>query len=289
MYPVSVKQAVSRGRKIVFLPALTIFIGVPVITNLVLPRPYSIIIPSMVLLVSLLLAAVYRAYAVPRWMLWAFTNVRNVHELKKRAVDAMLIPGESNAGLRKYEKWTENQKREWTQLELRFNQPDEFVDDPTVPAETHVYFSIIKRVLAQPLYIILIIFGALPFFWREVDPYSFKAIWSYLFGLLFSGAGIGLTWLNIRQMLNRNAQITMSDEGLTTATEPFHTWAVINDLHVVPRRSGRYRRYYLEYYANNHKVELELDGFNMSRHEIDRYLETYQSRFIQRQNNLKRR
>lgn len=235
----------------------------------------------MAFILSIIVAGLYRAYTLPRWMIWAFTNVRNVHELRRRAAYALLLPREQKHFLRKLEIWTVEQKRDWEQLQLRFDQEDDFIDDPTVPVETRVYFSVIKRVLVQPVYIVMILFGAFPLVIREADPLSLKAIWQYLFGLVFAFAGIALTWINIRQMMNRNPQIIMNSSGLTVAGKPFHSWSVIRDLHIVPRGIGKQRKYYLEYFVPGDKIAVELDAFSMSRSKLDQYLHLYQSRGLQ--------
>ncbi|WP_345953968.1 hypothetical protein [Mucilaginibacter sp. PAMB04168] len=280
MYDVTVDQAVRQGRKTIWLPALAIMLIMPAIAFVALPQPYGVILSPIILLVAFFVAGLYRAYAVPQWMIWAFARVRNVHELRRRAAYALLIPEKSDTGLRKFEIWTKVQRSNWDKLALRFEQPDEFIDDPNIPAETHVYFSIIKRILALPFYGLMVFVGIWLLTSHQKDPYSLKSIFGYLFQGFIAIVGMAMIYLTIREMMDRSPKIMMSNEGLATARFPFSSWSEISDMHIVPRGSGKYRKYYLEYFAGGAKVELELDAFDMSRKKIDQLLHFYQGRFI---------
>ncbi len=75
----------------------------------------------------------YYEYAIRRWRLWAFSNVRNVHELRQMAEDDMFVlRGEL---FYRFGWYTASYKAQWKALLQRFDTPDEYVEDTSLPAE----------------------------------------------------------------------------------------------------------------------------------------------------------
>lgn len=89
---VTVDEAISKGHRMVNYPVFIIIIGVIGLTiYLVLQK----IIPTWCFPVGFILAFGFAwlmwSIMITKWRLWAFDNVRNVHELKKRAIQEKLI------------------------------------------------------------------------------------------------------------------------------------------------------------------------------------------------------
>ncbi|WP_374951048.1 hypothetical protein [Mucilaginibacter sp.] len=155
------------------------------------------------------------------------------------------------------------------------NKEETFIDDLKIPAETRVCFSVVKGILAQPFYILMIVAGAFAIVRKQGVSVKNSDILHQISGVLFCITGIMLTWRNSRQLLNRAPQIIISDGGLWLAGHPFHSWAVISDLHIVPRGTGVRIRYFLQYNANG-MFDIE-DSFNISHR---RRLQLHRSRFM---------
>ena len=255
MYTISVDQAISRGRKKILIPQLLIFIGLPLITYLLSANEYLIMLSPAVLLFSALLAGIYRAYAIPSWMIWAFANVRNVHELKRRAEFAYLIPGELNKGFRKFEVWSNPQRLQWAQLQYRFDQADEFVSMPALPPETRIYFSKVKQLLSVAMGLIVFGFGAAELIFNREEFKPLSSLWAYFIGILFMAIGVYLTRSSFRKLINRKAQIIMNDKGIETSESPFQPWSAVLEIAVVGK-GIRYRIYYLRYWVNGVEVNV---------------------------------
>jgi hypothetical protein len=89
---ITVDQAITRGHVMVNVPAMLFLFGCPVgaiyAVNQGLIPGWSI---GVVFLVGVILACLVWGFMVTRWRIWAFTQVRNVHELKKRAIQEKLI------------------------------------------------------------------------------------------------------------------------------------------------------------------------------------------------------
>ncbi|WP_133555657.1 hypothetical protein [Pedobacter duraquae] len=279
MYPVSVDQAISRGRKVILIPQLLIFIGLPVITYLLSRNTYLILLSPAVLLFAALLAGFYRAYALPAWMIWAFSNVRNVHELKRRAGYAYLVPGEINKNLRKLEIWSDAQRLQWAQLDERFNQPDLFVNDPALPPETRIYYSVILKILSILMNLVVFGFGALLVIFFKGEFWSLSSLWSMFMGIVFMAIGVYLLRSTVRQLFDRKPQITLSDKGIQVSGHSFQPWSAVSGASVIARGNGRYRSFYLQYWAYGGETLFALDGLTVGRKKLDQLLRLYRGRF----------
>src|SRR5688572_28161200 len=89
---VSVDQAIAKGHRMVNYPVLIIMFGT---LGLCLYLEIQKIFPFWIIPVGFGLAFglawLWWSIMITKWRLWAFDNVRNVHELKKRAVREKLI------------------------------------------------------------------------------------------------------------------------------------------------------------------------------------------------------
>lgn len=275
---ITVEQAIAKGRKTILLPCLLMLFGPAMAIYLITRHAYAMMLAPMILLLGAALAAIYRAYAVPRWKIWAFSKVRNVHELKRRAEFAWLMPNEENAGIRKFERWTGEQKQAWLGIEKKFDAQDIFVERPEVPAETRVYFAWYKKLWVMLLALITLGFGALPYFFLDHDRSLASLVWQCVVGIFFVSLGGWLFYESLKQLINRKAQLVMNSYGLETAGSGFCSWSQIRDLRIFPSGNGRYRTFHLRYWADNVYIDFELDGMTIGRRKLDRYLRTYQGR-----------
>lgn len=73
----------------------------------------------------------YNKTAMAHWRIWAFTNVRNVHELRDSAAQYMFVP-KSKLHFRT-EFPSASFKQKWEALQYKFDTPDEIVEDMTLP------------------------------------------------------------------------------------------------------------------------------------------------------------
>jgi len=280
-YPLTVNQALALGRRMITYPCIFLILCLPLTIIFLAPGSYPILLSPMIFLLSLAIAALYRAYAVPKWRIRAFSSVRNVHQLQRRAEFAMLIPGDLNPGLKRFEIWSADQKQLWAELQLRFNQADEFKDQPEIPAESKVYYSVWIRLFYLLLSIVSIGFGLLLILMPGENPTSWSALWGYIFG---TGIIIGMGYFayhSIRQMLNRKPQIIISDSGIDTSLDGFRSWGEMIDVRIISRGTGRYQSFHLVYHVNGRSMDLELDGLNKGRKKLDQLIRLYRGRYMQ--------
>ncbi|SEW45598.1 STM3941 family protein [Chitinophaga arvensicola] len=243
----------------------------------------QIILLPFLLPLGLLLGLLYRAFAIPKWRIWAFANVRNVHELSRRAAYAGLIFEEGNKFLSKMEIWSAADKAQWEQLQVRFQTADIFIEDPDVPAETIVYFSKAAKLFFIFLGLLSVSFGLLLIFLPQTKPFSAGSIWGYCWGAFLILSMGYFTYINAKDLFNNKPQLTINNEGIECVNTRFTSWADVRDIDIVVRGSGKSRSLHLVYRHSYGTTDLHLDGFNMSRKELDKRIGIYRGRFARRQ------
>lgn len=94
---ITVDQAISRGHFMVNVPVAIAFFGSPVLSiylyHIRLISGWGI---GVAFLIGFVLAWIIWSFMITKWRVSAFENVRNVHELKKRAIEEKLIWSDGN-------------------------------------------------------------------------------------------------------------------------------------------------------------------------------------------------
>ena len=122
---ISVDKAIKRGR-LILLNMILILVVILTIALFTLGKS-----PIWVFLAlffsSIIVSGLITGFLINKWRYWAFENVRNVHELKKRATTAGII-SEEDKFFRNVEQSSNNDKKHWD-IKQKFLQNDIFVDD----------------------------------------------------------------------------------------------------------------------------------------------------------------
>lgn len=141
---ISVDDAIKKGHQVITYPIRILFFVFSLATFYTLFRNQSSVLLILGMIISIpVLPMLYSSMIVPKWKIWAFGNIRNVHELKKRAILEEII-SPSNSFSAKTEIWTKKDKAKWKALQIKFLSDDVFIDDPTVGTETIIYYSKLK-------------------------------------------------------------------------------------------------------------------------------------------------
>jgi hypothetical protein len=156
------------------------------------------------------------------FIFWAFSCVRNVHELKKRLILLGHI-SENNIFFSYLENSTEKDIKYW-KIRLKFAQEDIFEDDATIPEETVLYYS--KKIS------IVIIMLMIPFFALGILILLFavdtKEPAAALFGIFFLIMAIILGYFfGYKKLINREPQLILNDKGIASRKTGFHKWEEI--------------------------------------------------------------
>jgi hypothetical protein len=272
---VTVDEAISRGHRMVNYPAMLIMFG---IIGLSFYLGEQEIFPLWAMLLSFVIgpgiAWLYWSLAVPKWRLWAFDNVRNVHELKKRAIRENLIwPDESFFGNTEIMNATEKEK--WQLLQDKFNKEDIFIEDFTVPEETIIYYSKTKNFLEVIVWVVCTIAGV-----YMANLGGSGIIW----GIIISFFGAFMTYKEFKEATNTKPQIILNDKGIQTVSTHFYEWKDIRNEEAVSQGSGKNISYYLTYQYPRGDEHLQIDDYATDMKQLNKLLVLYRGRYTKKNN-----
>ncbi|WP_314060610.1 hypothetical protein [Empedobacter brevis] len=265
---VTVDEAISKGHKMVSYPVMIIMCGT---IGLTLYLGAQKLIPTWSFLIGFVLALVFAwlwwSFMITKWRLWAFENVRNVHELKKRAIQEKLI-WVDNSVFEKTEIRTVTDKEKLNTLSNKFKQDDLFQDDLTVANETVIYYSKGKNSVEM-----VIMFCCL-----GIGVYLLLKTDSYIIGLILSIVGSYFGYKEYKEATNTDPQIIINDKGIKTISTDFYSWNDIENEEVISKVSGKHIHYYLTYNYRDGREYLQIDDYDIDMRGLNKLLILYRGR-----------
>lgn len=266
---VTVDEALKKGHQMVNYPAMLFMFG-----------PLSVcfylgieeILPSWIFpvgfIISFGLSWLYWSITITKWRLWAFANVRNVHELKKRAVQEKII-GADDSLFTKTEIRTSSDKEKWNSLQTKFNQEDIFHNDLTIPNETIIYYSKGKNFFQMTIGVGCLLVGI-----------CFLALSdSYIWGLLIFVFGAYWSYTEFREATNTEPQITLNEKGIQTISTEFHSWSDITNEEAIRETAGKSIHYYFIYDHPGGQEKLKINDYKIDQPTLNKLLRQYRARY----------
>lgn len=269
MYTVTVDKALAKGRKMVTNPASIIFC-VTSVSPFIMSFWYEL--PAWAYGASFALGAIlawlYWSVFTTKWRVWAFSNVRNIHELQKRAISAQII-WPKGSFFEKTEIRSKSDKARLNELELRFLKPDIFIDDLSLPNETLIYFSKITNMLEMAVALFAACIGIFLIISNQ-----------YILGGVITIGGIWYSVKEYKQLVSSKPQIIISDRGLqTSSAKKFYNWNEIYSIDIEKQKSRNNTTYYLTYNCPEGAVEIKLDDLKINPTRLESMLYLYKARF----------
>jgi hypothetical protein len=272
MHDISVKDAIRKGQKMINWPVAFIIMAAG---GGVIFAAATGVLPGWAylggIIIAFLLAWIYWSIMIVRWRLWAFEHVQHVHHLHKTAITERLI-WPDGSWLSKTEIWTKEQRQKWEVIQGRFNQPDDFENDFTVPSETIICFSKSRNLGEMAIMLCIAAFGV---YTIVADIHLYVGI-----GLIIFGLAVAIR--EYRQATNTTPQITINEKGITTAKHGFTSWKDIKDEDVILERVGRHQYGYLVFNSPIENVKVSIDDFDIDRYQLHHLLKVYQVRAMKR-------
>ncbi|WP_304197447.1 hypothetical protein [Flavobacterium alvei] len=260
---VTVNQALNRGRwQLKYLPMIVTFgfiIGCFFLVEYTFLGGF--IIPIGFIL-GFSMGWLVWSYYVMEWKIWAYENVRNIHELQRKAVEEKLI-WETGSWFEKTEFKNYQQKQKLNQLEKKFLEKDVYKDDISVPKETIIYYSRKTILLMLVVFLGLGFFGVFLLFEKE-----------YL-GLLFLGIGIYFSFDQAKKLRDKNPQIVLNDKGIKLKNENLVSWNKIFNDRVFSESKGKSSTNYLAFNAE----KIAIDELTIEYEELENLLHVYRVRY----------
>ncbi len=283
---VTVDSAIKKGRWLLFWLPLFVFLGAGGLLACIFLYLIAgdviwinIVCTLAILLLPVILTAVYYFFMLPRWRIWAFSNVRNVHELKQRAILGQIYPKDNSFWWR-LEIKSAAQIDTLENLEQRFDQPDVFEEDYSIPFQTTYSYP-----KSDKFIFLLFALGNLAVAIFMFDVKRTDQIFVCL--IAFAGA-VALGVSAYKRFRATEPQLIISNDGITSKENGFHGWDEIQNEQVFWVSAGRASYYGLSYELNGETIKMSLrDLTGLSSYKVDHVLRTYRGRY-QREHSIKR-
>lgn len=215
------------------------------------------------------------SFAVTRWKIWAYENVRNVHELKRKAINQNLI-WPDNSFFNKTIIASALQKERLQELEKKFEIEDTIVEvdeDITVRYETELHFSKINKYL-------LLVFGCV---FLGIGVFIIITEGISIVGVVFPASGLFMLKEAFQKIVSTTPQITLNEDGIKTINSEFLKWSEVEDCYIEYLGSGKSRKCYLvtEFRTKTkgiQKNKIQVDELNKNPFKIESLVALYRQR-----------
>jgi hypothetical protein len=267
---ISVEKALNRGTlQLAFMPILIIvavgaFSGYMNHLN-IFKTPETI----LSIIAGFALGWFYWSNAVVNWKIWAYENVRNVHELKRKAIERNLIWSDGS-WFEKTERKSQEQRRKLKYLEKKFLIEDVYFDNLAIPKETKIYYS-------KPSQFFLLIMGL---------GFNCLVFWLYLtteklegYSYFLVPIGIWLIFSSVKKLLTKNPQLVLNDTGITISNNETFSWFSISNENIISKQHGKHRSQYLSFNSNRQLFEIQIDELGISSKKIEKLIRVYRVRY----------
>lgn len=237
MNQLTVNKAIKKGHQMVNYPVFAIMIVGFGLTIYFLSLKLDSIFAGLFGCATFIFMWLWWSLHIVKWKILAFGNVRNVHELKRKAIEQQLIWND-DSWFNKTEIWTNEQKRLWFDIENKFLKEDEFesiYDNGKIPDETILSNSKGLKWLYGAM-----IVGCLILAITQIrDGQIFMAL--FLLGVSIYG-GVFL----LPKVLDITPQIVLSNRGMKIKEAHFVSWNKIKKANVVLQGRGKGIKWYLD-------------------------------------------
>ncbi len=265
--PVSVDKAIGRLQLVLanFFISMSVVMGIALYTlqfqeyqpQLFLPLFFS----------SFVISPLSTAFLLNRWKYWAFVKVRNVHELKRRAIMTNLI-WEGDKFFTKIENSNETDKKHW-RLKEKFLVDDIFIDDKTIPTETKIYFS--RALLFFYMSISILVSAGLTYILLNNE------ILSLIVAIIVF---VVFLRLKLQKIKRKTPIIAINNKGIETVNSGFISWGNIKKEEIISVGSGRHTKQILIYRGPKGMERISITGLNVGKNKMWKLLILYRNRYL---------
>ncbi|MFD1257507.1 hypothetical protein ACFQ3S_11935 [Mucilaginibacter terrae] len=288
--PVSVDEALQKGKSMLLLPRVlllfglwvTLFIGwiffmvcknaSPNAINLVLCFGEAWLIS---LFIVGFLPYLYWSKQTTKWKLWALKNVQNVHELRHRAKRAALL-FDYGSLIDRLQIQSAREREEWSLLQIRYRIPDPETDDPSIPIQTKIYLWTSYAIAIIVFYLLLT--GASLYITYQIY-ISGRSDFYTMCGIAVAALFLYLIFRKAKVLIEHKPQLIISDHGIQSPLYGLHGWNDIFNEEVKPGSSRRDEGWYLSYRFSTRFIKVELTPLKISADRLQKVLKIYKYRY----------
>ena len=272
---VSVEEAILRGKKTVMYPMVGILLGLPIVAILLSAQfdltPWIIAAGGVL---GFLFSWLYWSYAITHWRIWAYENVRNLHELKHKAFEHHLIK-EDGTFSQRTEIRTKEQKHKLRQLEKKFLDEDVYRDDFNVPKEIKIRPALLSTFLCIGFGLVLLGI-TVEFLLIHFDEISLKVLLPIIIGglLLFCG---------IQNLIEKEPPLILNAKGVKLPKIDLMGWNHITNEYIKREVRANYVAYFLVFEYKSKLFEVSIVGLHLKPNQIENAVRVYRIRFEKQQ------
>ncbi len=133
---VTIEHALKAAKNTISLPARAITICASIF-GIVLPCcGYTLWLLPISLIIGGLMSLAFTLWRTPKWRIWAYAGVQDIHELQRAAELDKFLPLQSPR--KRFGIMNSQQKELLAKLQLRFDENSTFVDDPGVESTSYI-------------------------------------------------------------------------------------------------------------------------------------------------------
>jgi len=262
----TIEKAIIKGKlMLIFLPAF-IFLGtMGLLCFLGQYNDFGGYIYPFSIILGFLLCWLTWSFMITKWRIWAFENVRNVHELKRKAIQHKLIWKEKSF-FEKTEIRTLKDREILKRLEKKFLVKDVYRDDISVAKETRIFYS------KTQTYAGLIVSGALIFLG------IYLLINEKLMGLVSFPLAVFLIYKESQKLKDKSEQIIINSKGIQIRNI-FYPWKNIYNENVIVEIRGKHVEHYLAFETDFERPAISINMLGVSLKKLEKLLQVYRIRY----------
>jgi uncharacterized membrane protein YiaA len=261
---VTVDFAIKRYKKLygrILYLTLLIVNSISILICLRSTREYRGMVVGLGFFTSLIIFLILIFILHKKWKKWAFNNVDNLIELKRRMLqDKKFITSRDF-----------NHKVTTEKMINEYLIDNEFIDDPKIPEETNIYYSKSKSSFNVVLMALFVIGGI--YLLIQTDKWIIGLV-----GLLLGVFGI---IESLKNKSNSKPQIVISNKGIKSDNLKFYSWDDIKDEYIEKDfdTKNNITNYFLNYTYTDGYVHLNIEDLDIDDETLSNLLFVYRRRF----------
>jgi len=275
MDKLTIDKAISKGHQMVNYPVIGILIIGPIF-SVFLAAYYQTGWFHFGIVLSILGAWFYWSAMITKWRIFAFGNCRNVHELKRRAINEKLI-WPDGSWFEKTEIRSFLHKEKLKQIQKKFKIQDElelYDDDGSIPQESIIYYS---KVSLRTLWGLGLIMFGVALYWIIFD--------NLLYGCFILIPALYILYEADNKSKIKDPYIIINSKGIKLLNSRFISWKNIDEVNRELKGSGKNSKWLLRIWVrdtNKNKVyceEIAISDLDLPTKKILRRVNIHRQRY----------
>jgi len=263
---ITVDKAILKGKlMLIILPAIVFLGSIAILCFLGQYDDFGGYIYPFSIIFGFVLCWLTWSFMITKWQIWAFENVRNVHELKRKGIQHKLI-WKDKSFFAKTEIRTFEDKEKLKRIEKKFLVKDVYHDDISVPKETQIFYSKVQTYFGLIISAVMIFAGI------------YVLLKEQIIGLVFFPLAIFFIYKEIKKMQDKSAQIKISSKGITLKNI-FYPWGNIYNENVIVEHRGKHVEHYLSFETDLERPTISINMLGTSIRKLEKLLQVYRVRY----------